>query len=169
MQRTIACVVFVVITACGPSSTSLAGECPGHAGGEQPATATPASAPTRDALVGTWAEYWSVAGEAATAQYAFQADGSYTWQAVPSSQPTVAARSGRWELTGGTVVLTATSQDERPGCPTACESGGARRVTLDPPIVERLAIESCPPNEEARKLDPSYTCMSLGERSFWRR
>jgi hypothetical protein len=149
--------------------SSGANECADRAQSAPAASTGGEAASARETMVGTWAEYWSVAGQAATAQYVFHADGTYSWQAVPQSEPTVAARAGKWELVDGTIVLTATSQDERPGCPTACETGGARRVPLDPPIVERLTLDVCPPNDEARKLDASYTCVSLGERAFWRR
>ena len=151
------------LVGCGPSSR--AGSCPGRetAGGEQ------AAPPSRDTVVGTWAEYWSVAGHATTAQYTFAANGTWTWRGAPNTEPTVAGRAGRWELTDGALVLTATSQDEIAGCPAACDGGAARRVELKPPVVERLPVGACPPNDEARKLDASYTCMSLGDRAFWRR
>lgn len=121
-------------------------------------------------LVGAWAEYWSVAGAATTAQHLFAADGSWSWRAAPGDAATIAARGGRWAVEGDNLVLTIAVQEERAACPTGCEGGGAaRRVAVDPPLVERLAIDACPPNDEARTLDASYECVSLGDRAFWRR
>lgn len=165
MKRVILILVCAWLVGCGPSSH--AGSCPGAAEGAAGGEQVPA--PTRDAVVGTWAEYWSVAGKAATSQYVFGADGTWSWHAVPESEPTVAERAGRWELVDGVLVLTATAQEERAGCVPPCETAAPRRVELNPPVVERLPIGACPPNDEARKLDASYTCISLGDRAYWRR
>lgn len=165
MKSAIPFVVCAWLVGCGSSSEPKS--CPegakDSAGGEQTA------ALTRDAVVGTWAEYWSVAGKAATSQYEFAADGTWKWHAVPAAEPTVAERTGKWEMVDGVLVLTATAQEERAGCVAPCESVAPRRVELNPPVVEKLPIGACPPNDEARKMDASYTCISLGDRAYWRR
>jgi hypothetical protein len=119
-------------------------------------------------LVGLWAEFWSPAGRADTQRFDLRQDGRFDWLAARGSEAPITRRSGQWSLdlgpTPAQLLLHVQSEDQRFGC----EGSAACRVTHDPPVEQSLALGDCPDNEEARNLDPTYRCLSIDGRAFWR-
>lgn len=135
-------------------------------------------------LVGIWQGFWSLKGKVATDQYLFLQDGRWGWLATADTKVTKPVqRSGRWEMADGIVVLTELQRKERVACErdsssvqtceeeSACKPCSAeyRSVQHNTPLVERLVIGECPDNREAIALDREYTCLTIGERIFWRK
>jgi hypothetical protein len=141
-----------------------------------PATATATATATSgdedqanvDALLGFWAEYWAVVGEAQTQRYLFLPDGRYGWLAAPGDPQPVLRRSGRWAFEQDVLVLSETARLERACAETPCDQA-PRAVANDAPVEQRLELGDCPDNAEARELDQHYQCRSIGGRAFWRR
>ena len=142
---------------------------------------------TDSRLVGIWQGFWSLKGGVATDRFLFLEDGRWGWLATANSNPTNTVqpvqRSGRWEMKEGVVVLSELQRKEIVGCEQGlssdqtCEGGSDcepcnaeyRVVRHQTPVIERLSIGKCPDNREAKKLDRAYTCLSIGERVFWRK
>jgi hypothetical protein len=128
--------------------------------------AQPAPAIAPQALVGTWLEFWAPAGRADTERYVFSEDGRFEWRAALSSNAKVAGRTGQWALEPGRLgtllVLHVQADEERMGCEDA-----TCRVTHTPALEQKLPLGACPPNDEARALDPSYRCLGFDSHAFW--
>jgi len=138
-------------------------------------------------LVGIWQGFWSLKGKVETDRFLFLEDGRWGWLATANTNATntlqPVQRSGRWEMEEGIVVLTELQRKEIIGCKRespsvrSCEdeqrcepcSPEYRIVRHDTPVIERLAVGKCPDNQEAKTLDREYTCLSIGERVFWRK
>jgi hypothetical protein len=116
-------------------------------------------------LAGDWVEYWALSGNADTQRYSLRTDGSFEWLAPEQSGSEVVRRSGSYTLTGSSLELRVQAEELRAPCGEAPDC--LRK--LEPPGIETLELADCPPNEEARALDASYRCISLGGRAFWRR
>jgi hypothetical protein len=122
-------------------------------------------------LVGAWVEFWSVSGHADTQRYAFFEDGRFEWNAARDADAKVTRRWGQWKLesagsptaAGAAIALSVQGHAERFGC----EGSADCRVLDDPQIEERLQLGDCPQNDEAKALDASYRCLSLGAHAFW--
>lgn len=132
-------------------------------GGEQ----GPADGARVDELLGFWAEYWSVGGEAKTQRYVFLPDGRFGWLAAPDDPGQVLRRNGRWALEEDVLVLSQTSRLER-GCKVVPCASEPVRIAEPTPVELRLELGDCPDNAEARALDNHYVCLSLDGRAFWR-
>jgi hypothetical protein len=123
-------------------------------------------------LVGTWVEFWSVSGHADTQRYAFFEDGRFEWNAAGGVDAKTTRRWGTWKLerpsssgaAGTALALLVQGHEERFGC----EGSASCRVVDEPQIEERLPLGDCPANEEAKTLDASYRCVSIGAQAFWR-
>lgn len=138
-------------------------------------------------LVGMWQGFWSLKGKVETDRFLFLEDGRWGWLATASTNATNTVqpvqRSGLWEMDEGIVVLTELQRKEIIGCKPESSSGQSckdeqrcepcspeyRIVRHDTPVIERLAVDECPDNREAKTLDREYTCLSIGERIFWRK
>jgi hypothetical protein len=127
------------------------------AGAEHAAAAEP--------LSGLWVEFWALEGHADTQRYALFDDGRFGWCAAREGQEQGARRWGRWSADGGMLVLTVQGEDAG----ASCSAAAGCRVAHDPPVEQRLPLGQCPPNEEAKSLDASYRCISIGGQAFWRR
>jgi hypothetical protein len=115
---------------------------------------------TLEDVQGTWAEYWAPAGRVETERYAFLADGRFGWLAPKQGRAAdeLAQRSGQYVVDGHDLVLRIDRERPMQGTSAAVSPVRAERVSLGP----------CPPNQEARALDASYTCLSIGGRAFFR-
>ncbi len=138
-------------------------------------------------LVGIWQGFWSLKGRVATDRFLFLEDGRWGWLATTDTKVAntirPVQRSGRWEMGEDVIVLTELRRKEFVGCKrdsssdqtcentSDCEPCSAeyRVIRHDTPVVERLTIGECPDNQEAKMLDQEYTCLSFGERVFWRK
>ena len=133
---------------------------------ETPQPAPPQTAPRapEGSIDGLWVEFWALQGHADTQRYALFPDGRFGWCAAKEGPTGGARRWGTWSTEGDMLVLRVRGQDSGTGCATAdC------RAQHEPPLEERLQLGPCPPNEEARRLDASYRCLSIAGQAFWRR
>ena len=138
----------------------------------QPAASAPIASTD---LLGTWVEYWAVAGGADTERYAFTDATHFEWDAMNAAQqtnnPGAIRKVGtfRVEREGPTWMLVLEVQRESfPACAAPCTSG-AREVDHTTPLVERYELGDCPSNPEAQSVDASYTCRAFGGKAFWRK
>jgi hypothetical protein len=142
---------------------------PSAAPGTAQAVAPPAPPPspplTQQALVGTWVEFWALSGQADTQAYEFVADGHFEWRAAAGSDDRMLRRWGRYSVQNTQLVLATEGHEERFGC----EGSAVCRVLHEPALEERFTLGECPPNEEAREIDPRYTCVAVEGRAFWRK
>jgi hypothetical protein len=126
------------------------------------------------ALVGAWAEYWSVHGGVDTQRYVFFADGRFVWIAPAAAAPSTSIRkTGRFALEhdGARSLLVLRVAAERfAACDERCahHADGPQAVEHATPIVERYEIGECAPNLEAQALDQHYACRAFDGRAFWR-
>jgi hypothetical protein len=168
MRELLRCAIgFVVLcglVACAAQQRPVAASAPTAVAGAAPGVVVTAPPVKPETLAGTWVEFWARSGRADTQHYAFFADGRFGWRAAPDSDERVMRSWGRYRVEGGTIVLGIEGHEERYGC----EGFAVCRVLHEPPQEERLALGQCPPNDEARTIDPSYTCVSIGGRAFWR-
>lgn len=137
-----------------------------------PAEAAPQGAAPRPAakgvhgteIAGEWVEFWALDGAADTQRYVFGTDGHFEWSAEAASKDAVLARFGEYTYDGTNVTLTIKAERPRDAkCTDGC------KTPVEPPRSVQLAVEDCPPNEEARALDASYRCLSFGDHAFWLR
>jgi hypothetical protein len=142
-----------------PSASAAAPQAPA------PAQSPPSPPLTQQALVGTWVEFWALSGGADTQAYDFVADGNFEWRAALDSDDRMLRRWGRYSVQGSELVLSTVGHEERYGC----EGSAVCRVLHEPALEERFPLGECPPNEEARAIDPRYLCVSIGGRAFWRK
>jgi hypothetical protein len=142
-----------------PSSTAAA---PAEAA---PAGAAPAAKGVHGTeLAGEWVEFWALSGGADTQRYVFGSDGHFEWSAASSSKEGVLALFGEYTYDGNAISLTIKAEHPRDSkCTDGC------KTPVEPARSMTLAVAECPPNEEARKLDASYRCVSFGDRAFWLR
>jgi hypothetical protein len=125
-------------------------------------------------LRGDWVEYWALSGGADTEGYSFTEDGRFVWRAAHKDHApnTAIERTGTYRVeTGGQapkLVLQVDSERFAP-CAAPCTSDQAPRdVHHATPLTEAHEIGDCPKNQEAERLDASYTCRAIGGKAFWR-
>ena len=126
--------------------------------------AAPAAKVAPDSLAGLWVEFWALSGQTETQRYALSEDGSFGWRAAAGTASGVVRRWGRWSADGATLVLSVQGEESAGGC-----RGTACQARHEPPREERVQVGDCPPNDEAKALDATYRCASIGGRAFWRR
>lgn len=148
-----------LLAACASSSAPQE-TAPAQATSVQSAGAELPAAP----IDGLWVEFWALEGHADTQRYALFPDGRFGWCAASEGPAHGARRWGQWSAQGDMLVLRVQGQDSGKAC-----EGASCRVTLDPPLEERLQLGVCPPNEEAKALDANYRCISIAGQAFWRR
>jgi hypothetical protein len=162
---------LIAIALVATSLTACAGEAkpaattPRPASAAGPAPDAPAGAPAAaaPALAGRWVEFWAVSGAADTQCYAFFDDGRFGWHAATASGEAQTRRWGHYRIEGGGLVLEVEGREDRAGC-----SGDVCRVALAPPLEQQLSLGECPANDEAKTLDPAYTCVAIAGHAFWR-
>lgn len=157
----LSCSLSCALAACGACPKKTA-EAPPTAAASAPAAAAEPASPSAPDLTGFWAEFWAPPkGRAETQRFVFLGDGRFGWLAPRRDAAPVdpLQRSGRFSFEGQSLVL----EVERERFADGRVTEHAERVRMV------LELGECPDNQEARALDASYVCRSIGGRAFWRR
>jgi hypothetical protein len=137
---------------------------PQTAPAEPAAVQSPDASAALPALPGRWVEFWALSGGGADTQcYAFFDDGRFGWHAAAAGSDPDARRWGHYRVEDGALVLSVEGHEQRSGC-----EGTACRLPFAQPQQQQLPLGECPANEEARRLDPAYVCVSIAGHAFWR-
>jgi hypothetical protein len=169
MRRWSALCFVLLLSACASHPAPAPAAAGRSAAASAPSTDATPSLISPEELAGVWVEYWALTGHADTQRYAFYPDGRFGWLAADGGATPMAGRWGQFKITARAnetaLELLVQGHDERFGC----EGMATRRILHDPAIRDRLVLGECPPNEEAKALDPSYRCLAISGRAFWRK
>lgn len=99
----------------------------------------------------------------------------------------IVQRSGKWSVQGNLIAMQEVQRKEITGCldkkAATGKKGKNKRsepglnecrepefsvVVNDAPTVNRVSVEECPENQEAKKMDANYICLSIAGKVFWR-